>query len=106
MDVNAAIRARKTHLPWEVVFASLVQNYHTRLDRIREHGVGTTKYEQIKKYYEVLRNLFSEVYQERPEKLLADRKTLEPAYLFFLQEARQQLKKLSETESLETIESN
>ncbi|MBF2018533.1 MAG: CRISPR-associated protein Csc3 [Hydrococcus sp. C42_A2020_068] len=105
-DFLAAIRARKSHLPWEVVFASLVQNYHTRLDRIREHGVGATKYEQITKYYEVLRNLFAEVYQERPEKLLADRKTLEPAYLFFLQEARQQLKKSSETESLETIESN
>jgi len=88
----AAIRSRKAHMPWDVVFGSLVHLYHTRLDRIREHGVGATKYEEVKKYYEVLRKIFDEVYQSRPERLLADKKTLEAAYLFFLQEARQQLK--------------
>jgi CRISPR-associated protein Csc3 len=104
-DFMAAIRSRKPHLPWDVVFASLVQQYHTRLDRIREHGVGATKYEQVKKYYEVLRKIFDEIYQSRPEKLLADKKTLEAAYLFFLQEARQQLKSPSEKEAVETTTS-
>lgn len=88
-----AVRSRKSHLSWDVIFASLIQEYHERLDRIRERGVGATKYEQITEYYGVLRILFENVYQSRPEKLLADRKTLESAYLFFLQEARQELKK-------------
>lgn len=91
-----AVRSRKSHLDWDTVFASLVQKYHTRLDRIREHGVGQTKFEQIKEFYEVLRQLFTEVYNNRPERLLSDGKTLEAAYLFFLQEARQQLKAESE----------
>jgi CRISPR-associated protein Csc3 len=95
----SAIRSRKTHLPWDVVFASLIQEYHTRLDRIREHGVGATKYEQVKSYYQVLRKIFDEVYHYRPERLLADKKTLEAAYLFFLQEARQQLKAQSENKA-------
>lgn len=97
---TSAIRSRKSHMPWEVVFASLVQEYHTRLDRIRD-GVGATKYEQVKQYYEVLRKIFEEIYQSRPEKLLADQKTLEAAYLFFLQEARLQLKNKSESQSTE-----
>ncbi len=92
-DFMAAIRSRKSHLPWDVVFASLVQQYHTRLDRIREHGVGATKYEQVKEYYDVLRKIFDEIYHSRAERILADKKTLEAAYLFFLQEARQELKK-------------
>jgi CRISPR-associated protein Csc3 len=87
-----AVRSRKSHLDWDTVFAALVQQYHTRLDRIREHGVGATKFEQIKQFYGVLRQLFEEVYNTRPERLLSDSKTLEAAYLFFLQEARQQLK--------------
>ncbi|MCW6035630.1 hypothetical protein K4A83_05000 [Spirulina subsalsa FACHB-351] len=87
-----AVRSRKSHLDWDTVFASLVQQYHTRLDRIREHGVGATKYEQIKQFYQVLRQMFDEVYNDRPERLLSDSKTLEAAYLFFLQEARQDLK--------------
>ncbi len=87
-----AVRSRKSHLDWDTVFASLVQQYHTRLDRIREHGVGATKFEQIKQFYQVLRQLFDEVYHNRPERLLSDQKTLEAAYLFFLQEARQDLK--------------
>lgn len=80
----------------------MIQQYHTRLYRIREHGVGATKYEQIKAYYGVLRKLYEEVYNARADKLLTDRKTLEAAYLFFLEEARQQLKKNSEKNPVET----
>lgn len=105
-DFMAAIRSRKSHLPWDVVFASLVQQYHTRLDRIREHGVGATKYEQVKQYYEVLRKIFDEIYHARPERILADRKTLEAAYLFFLQEARQELKEQTNPQTQTTEDSN
>ncbi|QQE67712.1 hypothetical protein GFS31_44250 (plasmid) [Leptolyngbya sp. BL0902] len=94
-----AVRARKAHMDWDTVFAALVQQYHNRLDRIREHGVGATKYEQIHQYYNVLKELFVEVYHSRPDRLLSDSKTLEAAYLFFLQEARKELKAQSETES-------
>lgn len=87
-----AVRARKSHMDWDTIFAALVQDYHTRLDRIREHGVGATKYEQVKQFYQILKQLFEEVYNSRPERLLTDSKTLEAAYLFFLQEARQELK--------------
>ncbi|MBW4595598.1 MAG: CRISPR-associated protein Csc3 [Brasilonema angustatum HA4187-MV1] len=101
----AAIRSQKPHLGLDVVFAALIQQYHTRLDRIREHGVGQTKYEQITRYYEILRKLYEDVYQARPEKLLADQKTLEAAYLFFLEEARQQLKGKLEENSVEVTTS-
>ncbi|MGB3508702.1 MAG: CRISPR-associated protein Csc3 [Microcoleaceae cyanobacterium] len=101
-DFMAAIRSRKSHLPWDVIFASLVQQYHNRLDRIREHGVGATKYEKVKEYYDVLRKIFDEVYNSRAERILADKKTLEAAYLFFLQEARQELKQELETNTEET----
>lgn len=93
-----AIRARKSHMDWDTVFAALVQQYHNRLDRIREHGVGATKYEQISQYYDVLKELFVEVYKSRPDRLLSDSKTLEAAYLFFLQEARKELKAQTDTE--------
>jgi CRISPR-associated protein Csc3 len=89
----SALRSKKEHMPLDVLFAALVQQYHTRLDRIREHGVGATKLEQIKRYYNVLRKLFEEVYQARSEKFLVDQKTLEAAYLFFLEEAREPLRK-------------
>ncbi|NHC37216.1 CRISPR-associated protein Csc3 [Scytonema millei] len=95
----AAIRTQKSHLDLEMIFAALIQQYHTRLDRIREHGVGATKLEQVKRYYEVLRKLYEEVYSARPEKFLSDRKTLEAAYLFFLEEARKQLKSQSQDDS-------
>ena len=95
-----AIRARKSHMDWETVFAALVQQYHNRLDRIREHGVGATKYEQISQFYSVLKALFEEVYNSRPDKLLSDSKTLEAAYLFFLQEARKDLKAQAEQDSV------
>ena len=99
---TSAIRSQKAHLDLDVIFAALVQQYHTRLDRIREHGVGNTKYEQIKAYYGVLRKLYKDVYNERADKLLTDQKTLEAAYLFFLEDARRSLKIESENDSVET----
>lgn len=87
-----AVRARKAHMDWDTVFAALVQQYHTRLDRIREHGVGATKHKQVSEFYEVLKSLFEDVYNSRPDRLLNDSKTLEAAYLFFLQEARNEIK--------------
>lgn len=83
-----AVRSRPSHMDWDTIIGSLVQQYHTRLDRIREHGVGKTKFDQLSKFYGVLRDFFEEVYNLRPDKLLSDSKTLEAAYLFFLQEAR------------------
>ena len=100
---TAAVRSQKSHMDLDLIFAALVQQYHTRLDRIREHGVGANKYEQVKRYYEVLRKLYKEVYNSRPEKLLNDKDTLEAAYLFFFQEAQQQLKSKSEDNSVENI---
>ena len=91
-----AVRAKKAHMDWETVFAALVQQYHNRLDRIREHGVGATKYEQVSQFYNVLRAMFKDVYSDRPDRLLADGKTLEAAYLFFLQEARKEIKDKTE----------
>ncbi|MEG3847492.1 CRISPR-associated protein Csc3 [Microcoleus sp. herbarium19] len=102
---TSAIRSQKAHLDLDVIFAALVQQYHTRLDRIREHGVGNTKYEQIKAYYGVLRKLYKEVYNDRADKLLTDQKTLEAAYLFFLEDARRSLKSESENDSVETTTS-
>ncbi|MBD2611161.1 HD domain-containing protein [Nostoc punctiforme FACHB-252] len=98
----SAIRSQKSHLDLEIIFAALIQQYHTRLDRIREHGVGATKLEQVKRYYDVLRKLYEEIYSARPEKLLSDQKTLEAAYLFFLEEARKQLKSQYEDNSSKT----
>lgn len=83
-----AVRARRPSMDWDTVFAALVQQYHNRLDRIREHGVGATKHTQITAFYDVLKTLFKEIYHLRSERLLNDSKTLEAAYLFFLQEAR------------------
>ena len=98
---TTAVRSQKPHIGLDSMFGALVQEYHTRLDRIREHGVGANKYEKIKQYYEVLRKLYEEVYDARPEKLLNDKNTLEAAYLFFFQEAQKQLKDKSESDSVE-----
>ena len=97
-----AVRSRKAHMDWDTIFAALVQDYHTRLDRIREHGVGATKYEQVKQFYDVLKQLFEDVYHARPERLLTDSKTLEAAYLFFLQDARKELKAQSNDQAQES----
>jgi CRISPR-associated protein Csc3 len=93
-----AARSQKAYMDLDFMFAALVQKYHTRLDRIREHGVGLTKLEHLKRYYSVLRNLYEEVYQGRPDKLLNDQKNLEAAYLFFLEDARRQLKEKNKSD--------
>jgi len=106
-DFTAAVRSQKPYMDLEFMFASLVQQYHTRLDRIREHVVGATKREQIKQYYDILRKLYEEVYQARPEKLLSDKDKLEAAYLFFWQEAYQQLPKTrTEDKSDDSVETS
>ncbi len=99
----ASIRTQKPYFDLELMFAALVQQYYIRLDRInREYRVGATKLEQVKRYYDVLRKLYEEIYSARPEKLLSDQKTLEAAYLFFLEEARKQLRSQSQDNSVET----
>jgi CRISPR-associated protein Csc3 len=99
-----AARSQKAYMDLEFMFAALVQKYHTRLDRIREHGVGLTKLEKIKDYYSVIRKLYEDVYQGRPDKLLSDQKNLEAAYLFFLEEARREQKAKAETSERQTKE--
>lgn len=99
---TAAVRSQKAHMDLDLLFAALVQQYHTRLKRIRDYEVGTPKFEQLKHYYSVLRKIYEEVYNSRPEKLLNDKDTLEAAYLFFFQEAQQQLKKKQQDDSDET----
>ena len=94
----SAARSQKTYMDLDFMFAALVQKYHTRLDRIREHGVGLTKLEHLKTYYSVIRQLYEEVYQARPDKLLGDQKNLEAAYLFFLEEARRDLREKSKAD--------
>ena len=91
-ELMVAARAQKAYMDLDFMFAALVQKYHTRLDRIRENGVGLPKLESLKKYYSTLRKLYEEVYQGRPEKILGDQKNLEAAYLFFLEEARRDLR--------------
>jgi CRISPR-associated protein Csc3 len=90
---TAAVRSQKNYMDLEFMFGVLAQKYHNRLDRIREYRVGATKYEQIKHFYDILRKLYEEVYQGRPEKLLSDQRNLEAAYLFFWQEAYHNLPK-------------
>ncbi len=94
----AAARSQKAYMDLDFMFAALVRKYHTRLDRIREHGVGLTKLEHLKNYYGVLRQLYEEVYQGRPDKLLSDQKNLGAAYLFFLEEARRDLREKSKAD--------
>jgi CRISPR-associated protein Csc3 len=97
-------RSQKSYMDLDFMFAALVQKYHTRLDRIREHGVGLTKLEHLKNYYAVIRQLYEEVYQGRPDKLLSDQKNLEAAYLFFLEEARRDLKEKAKSDHPEPEE--
>ena len=99
-----AARSQKVYMDLDFMFAALVQKYHTRLDRIREHGVGLTKLEYLKNYYAVLRQLYEEVYQGRPDKLLSDQKNLEAAYLFFLEDARRELKAKAKADAVDTPE--
>ncbi|MBW4444378.1 MAG: CRISPR-associated protein Csc3 [Plectolyngbya sp. WJT66-NPBG17] len=96
VEFTTAARSQKAYMDLDFMFAALVRKYHTRLDRIREHGVGLTKLEYIKSYYIVIRKLYEEVYQGRPDKLLSDQKNLEAAYLFFLEEARRDVRAKAE----------
>ncbi|KHG38971.1 MAG: CRISPR-associated protein Csc3 [Aphanizomenon flos-aquae KM1D3_PB] len=99
----AAVKTQKSYIDLEGMFAALTQQYYIRLRRInREYYVRDKKREQVKDYYNVLRKIYEEVYSARPEKLLSDQKTLEAAYLFFLEEARKQLKNKSEDDSDDT----
>lgn len=90
---TSAVRSHKSYMDLDFMFAVLAQQYHTRLDRIRDYRVGLNKREQVKSFYSVLRKLYEEIYQGRPEKLLSDKEKLEAAYLFFYEEARQQVSK-------------
>ena len=90
-----AIRSSQEPLDWETVFATLINQYHTRLDRIREHGVGNRKYEYIEEYYSILHLLFMKRYHSKPERILGQRKELEAAYLHFL---REEYKRLNDQE--------
>ena len=103
-EFMTAARSQKAYMDLDFMFAALVQKYHTRLDRIREHGVGLTKLEYLKTYYAVLRSLYEEVYQGRPDKLLSDQKNLEAAYLFFLEEARRELKEKAKSNDVSPAE--
>ncbi|MBD2093481.1 CRISPR-associated protein Csc3 [Microcoleus sp. FACHB-1515] len=87
-ELIAAIRSQKSYMDLEFLFGALVKKYHIRLDRIDK---GYIKFDNVKDFYNILRKLYEEVYQGRPEKLLSDQKNLEAAYLFFLQEARREL---------------
>ena len=82
-----AVRSQKPYMDLDFIFGALVKKYHIRLDRINK---GYVKFEVVKNYYDVIRKLYEEVYQGRPDKLLSDQKNLEAAYLFFLQEARRE----------------
>ncbi len=90
---TSAVRSHKSYMDLDFMFAVLAQQYHTRLDRIRDYRVGLNKREQVKSFYSVLRKLYEEIYQGRSEKLLSDKEKLEAAYLFFYEEAHQQLSK-------------
>ena len=99
-----SVRSRKPHMDWDTIFAALSQNYHKRLDRIKNYKIGEKKRGDIKQFYEILRRLFDEIYNYRSERLLADGKTLEAAYLFFWEEAFSERSKKDqlEDEELET----
>jgi CRISPR-associated protein Csc3 len=95
-----AVRSRKPHMSWDVIFAALIQEYRIRLARIlKQSQISQEREEQVKNYYHVLRKLFQEVYHERADRLLIDRKTLEAAYLFFVKEAQKKSKTETESES-------
>lgn len=91
-DFLKKIRSAKPHKGLDLIFAALSQDFHTHLDRIWDYKVGETKREQITEYYNILRKIYEEVYDARPEKLLSDREDLTSAYLFFWQEAYQVVK--------------
>lgn len=108
VDFLKAVRAQKLYKDLDYLFGYLTEDLRAHLERISDYKVGETKFEQIKQYYSVLRKLYEEVYDARPEKLLKDRDDLQAAYLFFWQEAYQKVKakKAAELKTEETVESN
>jgi len=93
------IRSMKPYKGLDFIFAALSQDFHKHLDRIWDYNVGETKLNQITQYYNILRKLYEEVYDARPEKLLNDREDLTSAYLFFWQEAYQSVKAKRDAEA-------
>ncbi|MEM9218449.1 MAG: CRISPR-associated protein Csc3 [Cyanobacteria bacterium P01_F01_bin.150] len=98
-DFLKDVRASKSYVDLDFLFAALSQKFHNHLDRILEYKVGGPKLNQIVQYYNILRNLYEEVYDARPEKLLNDRENLTAAYLFFWQEAYQVVKAKKDAEA-------
>jgi CRISPR-associated protein Csc3 len=109
-DFLKDVRSSKEYIDLDFLFAALSQKFHNHLDRIWDYKVGETKLNQITQYYNILRKLYKEVYNSRPEKLLNDRENLTAAYLFFWQEAYQVVKAKKESEAakkkLETSEAS
>ncbi|KAM3114633.1 hypothetical protein [Phormidesmis sp. 146-33] len=100
-DFLKDVRSCKGYVDLDFLFAALSQKFHNHLDRIWDYKVGETKLNQITQYYNILRKLYEEVYNARPEKLLNDRENLTAAYLFFWQEAYQVVKAKREAEAAE-----
>ena len=98
-DFLKDVRSYKEYMDLDFLFASLSQKFHNHLDRIWEYKVGETKLNQITEYYSVLRKLYEEIYNSRPEKLLNDREDITAAYLFFWQEAYQVVKARKDAEA-------
>ena len=88
-DFLKAVRSQKSHMDLDFLFASLSQTFFNHLDTIWNGHVGKTQKEKICEYYGVLRQLYENVYDGRPEKIMSDRKQLEAAYLFFWEDAFQ-----------------
>lgn len=86
-DFLKSVRSQKSYMDLDFLFASLSQDFLNHLDRIWNGHIGKTQRRQISDYYSILRQLYEDVYDGRPEKLMGDRKQLEAAYLFFWQEA-------------------
>jgi CRISPR-associated protein Csc3 len=98
-DFLKDVRSYKEYMDLDFLFASLSQKFHNHLDRIWDYKVGEPKLNQITEYYSVLRKLYEEIYNARPEKLLNDREDITAAYLFFWQEAYQVVKARKEAEA-------
>lgn len=98
-DFLKDVRSSKEYVDLDFLFAALTQKFHSHLDRIWDYKVGETKLNQIAEYYGILRKIYEEVYNSRPEKLLNDKENLTAAYLFFWQEAYQVVKAKKEEQS-------
>ena len=99
-DFLKAVRCQKPYMDLDFMFAALSQELYNYLDRIDQiWDSPESKRQKISRYYEILRNLYQEVYNARPEKLLSDREHLEAAYLFFWQDAYQVVKAKRDAEA-------